>query len=547
MFYTNKEMCESLYKKSVDDIISELFEHYRINCMNMFKIDSKRMDCLIDNLKNGCENREEVINELVRLISSVNTENNHDIPVVSVVKNIIEKEMNRNITLDEIAESINMSKYYLCHIFKKATNMTLTEWKNHIKTEKAKELLLNTDLKMVDIALECGFGNASYFSEVFAQREKIAPEAYRLLMKNTETDEKSAILKNMLPKLEFLNIDIEKLKASDKIKTYFVSKPSEELRFLHETAITEFHGKLFAAWYNNKKVELLGYTPIRFAVSENGGVSWSVPKTVVGDVSGKIMYCPPVFGIDNDCLYMLLNQMSGPDLMHSLDLYIYNERENSFEIVWSKAVPFKLNTNVCKLSNGKLIIPGRIGVIDGFPKIPGVLISDSGKIDAEWRMVRITENADLPDGSEFVFPEVSLIADGNKIYAFCRNDERNVPIVFLSDDYGEHWSEAYTSDIPLSSSKIYSVKLSDGRNYVIGNFKSDRKALYILFSSSNEMKFDKGFVLQDGFSKELGCGYQWSYPAACESDGKLYVVYTLTYNKEEERGAVVSVIDLTQI
>ena len=99
MFYTNKEMCESLYKKSVDDIISELFEHYRINCMNMFKIDSKRMDCLIDNLKNGCENREEVINELVRLISSVNTENNHDIPVVSVVKNIIEKEMNRNIIL----------------------------------------------------------------------------------------------------------------------------------------------------------------------------------------------------------------------------------------------------------------------------------------------------------------------------------------------------------------------------------------------------------------------------------------------------------------
>ena len=44
MFYTNKEMCESLYKKSVDDIISELFEHYQINCMNMFKIDSQRMD-----------------------------------------------------------------------------------------------------------------------------------------------------------------------------------------------------------------------------------------------------------------------------------------------------------------------------------------------------------------------------------------------------------------------------------------------------------------------------------------------------------------------
>lgn len=68
MFHTNKEICESLSDKNADEIISELFEHYRINCMNMFKIDSKRMDCLIDNLKNGCENREEAINELVRLI-----------------------------------------------------------------------------------------------------------------------------------------------------------------------------------------------------------------------------------------------------------------------------------------------------------------------------------------------------------------------------------------------------------------------------------------------------------------------------------------------
>ena len=408
-------------------------------------------------------------------------------------------------------------------------------------------MLINSDLKMVDIAFECGFGNASYFSEMFVKREKITPEAYRLLMRNTKMEEKSAILKSMLPELEFLDVDIEQLKMSDKIKTYFVTKPSEELKFLHETAIIEFHDKLVAAWYNNKKVELVGYTPIRFAVSENKGVSWSFPKTVVGDVNEKILYCPPIFGIDNDCLYMFLNQMSAPDHIHSLDLYIYNEPENRFEFVWSKAVPFKLNTNVYKMDNGKLIMPGRFAELDGFPQIPGVLISDNGKIDAEWRQVKITESKKLPDNSEFIHPEVSLIIRENEIYAFCRNDQRNVPIVFLSDDYGEHWTEAHTSDIPFANSKIYSGTLSDGRNYVIGNFKSDRKALYILFSDSGEMKFNKGFILQDGFSENLGCGYQWSYPAAYESDGKLYVIYTVAYSKEQERGAVISVIDLTQI
>lgn len=547
--YTDDEICRILVDKNEDEILSELFTNYEINCLNMYKLDSRRMDSLIENLKTGSGSRYDIIYELVALIRGVNTENTKEIPVVSAIKRIIEKEMNRNITLDEISETMNMSKYYLCHIFKKTTNMTLTEWKNYLKTEKAKKLLVNTELKVIDIAFECGFGNASYFSEMFMKREKITPEAYRQLMRNTRLEEKSAILKSMLPEIEFLdaNVDIERLQTSDRIKTYFVSKPSKDLKFLHEAAIIEFHGKLIAAWYNNKKIELTGYTPIRFAVSENEGANWSAPKTVVGDVSEKILYCPPIFGTDSDCLYMFLNQMVAPDHIHSLDLYIYNEYENSFEFVRSEVIPFKLNTNVYKMDNGKLIIPGRFGELDGFPQIPGVLISDSGKIDAEWRQVKITEGKVLPDNSEFIHPEVSLIINKNRIYAFCRNDKRNVPIVFLSDDYGEHWTGANTLDIPFSSSKIYSGTLSDGRNYVIGNFTADRKALYILFSSVGEMKFNKGFVLQDGFSKELDCGYQWSYPAACESNGKLYVIYTVSYNKEQERGAVVSVIDINNI
>ena len=545
--YSDNEICTLLSDKNAEDIVLILFENYEINCMNMYKIDSKRMDCLIDKLKNGCKNREQVIYELIKLIRGVNVKENEDIPIVSAVKKIIEKEMNRNITLDEISEAMNMSKYYLCHIFKKTTNMTLTDWKNYLKTEKAKKLLVSSDLKMVDIALECGFGSASYFSEMFAKREKITPEAYRTLMRNTQTEEKSAILKSMLTEFEFLDTDIESIKRNDKIKTYFIARPSEDFKFLHETAVTEFHGRLIAAWYNNKKTELRGYTPIRFAVSENNGVSWSLPKTVAGDLSEKILYCPPVFGTEDDKLYMLLNQMTAPDHIHSLDLYVYNEEKNEFEFIWSKPVPFKLNTNVYEMSNGKLIMPGRFGELDGFPQIPGVLISDSGKIDAQWRQIKITEDKYLADNSEFIHPEVSLIADKNKIYAFCRNDQRDVPIVFLSEDYGEHWSGAYTSDIPFSSSKIYSGTLSDGRNYVIGNFKPDRKALYILFSRSGEMKFNKGYILQDGFSEELNWGYQWSYPSAYESGKKLYVSYTVSYNENQERGAVISVIDTEKI
>lgn len=236
--------------------------------------------------------------------------------------------------------------------------------------------------------------------------------------------------------------------------------------------------------------------------------------------------------------------------MHSLDLYIYNEEDNRFDLLWSKPIPFKLNTNVYKMSNGKLIMPGRIAVLDGFPQIPAVMISDNGKINSEWRIVKINPDKMLPDGSEFIHPEVSLILKDNKIYAFCRNDQRNVPIVFLSDDYGENWQGPIATDIPFSSSKIYSGTLTDGRNYIIGNIgvnHAGREILYILFSADNTMKFNKGFVLQDGFSKELNAGYEWSYPCAYESDGKLYIIYTIVFDKNNERGAVLSVIDLKDI
>ena len=99
---------------------------------------------------------------------------------------------------------------------------------------------------------------------------------------------------------------------------------------------------IFAAWYNNDKVELQGRTPIRFSRSTDEGKTWNEPKIVADDTSGKILYCPPVFGISDDKLYMLINQMVSADHMHSLDLYIYNEESDLFECLWMNAVTWRI-------------------------------------------------------------------------------------------------------------------------------------------------------------------------------------------------------------
>lgn len=333
--------------------------------------------------------------------------------------------------------------------------------------------------------------------------------------------------------LSFLNKDIEKI--TQNVESIPVCIPNNHFKFLHETAIIEYRGVLYASWYHCQDKELQGYTPICGKRSYDGGKTWSDLEIICEDKSEKILYCPPAYGICDDRLYMFVNQMVAADHMHSLDLYILNNENFKFELVWSRPIPFKLNTNVVKLPNGKLMLPGRIAELDGFPNTPAVLISDSGKIDSQWRLVKIMENGNLFDGTKLVHPEISVICAKEILYMFCRNDKRKVPLVYISNDYGETWSHTYAHDIPYVSTKLYCGTLIDGRHYMICNTdKLNRSKLSIYFTNDQSLKFSKQLVLFDT-DNYPGWGAM-HYPAACEYDGYLYIIATKGYDNAT-RGA----------
>ncbi len=337
-------------------------------------------------------------------------------------------------------------------------------------------------------------------------------------------------LEEMLPRFTFLeNVDPYAAKADPRVTVSAVSMPDEKYRFLHEAAVISFGGVLFAAWYNNPIHELSGDTPIRGARSFDGGKTWTEPFVIASDE--KLLYCPPVFGIDGGKLYLFMNEMVSADHIHALDLYVWNEKTEKFDLLWSRPIPFKLNTNVYRLNNGKLMLPGRIAELDGFPNTPAVLISDSGKPDAEWRLVKIEENGALPDGAKLVHPEMTAIVTEKRVWMFGRDDERKVPLVWYSDDDCETWSGMCAHDIPFSDSKIYSGTLSDGRNYLIGNLYPARRRLALFLSKKGEMVFDRAVMLANG-SNEWESAVAWHYPVAFEADGKLYVICTLSLDKE---------------
>lgn len=96
----------------------------------------------------------------------------------------IEQNYHHNLTLADVANSVNLSPYYFCHIFKKYTGNTFSEFLLKIRINKAKELLTDKNNSIKKVAYQVGFNNPNYFSKVFHSVTGIKPTEYRDPAKN---------------------------------------------------------------------------------------------------------------------------------------------------------------------------------------------------------------------------------------------------------------------------------------------------------------------------------------------------------------------------
>ncbi len=99
--------------------------------------------------------------------------------IVRDAMNYIRAHYNENITLTNVAEHINISKNYLCDIFKKELNITFINYVMNMRIEKAKELLTTTDMKMYEIAETVGYHDYAYFSQIFKRHTGTTLSTYR--------------------------------------------------------------------------------------------------------------------------------------------------------------------------------------------------------------------------------------------------------------------------------------------------------------------------------------------------------------------------------
>ncbi len=79
----------------------------------------------------------------------------------------------------EIARAVGVSENYLTHIFCAEVGMTPWEYLNRLRTQKAKELLLQSSDSVTLIACDLGFYDPAYFSRVFRKYTGLSPQAFR--------------------------------------------------------------------------------------------------------------------------------------------------------------------------------------------------------------------------------------------------------------------------------------------------------------------------------------------------------------------------------
>ena len=97
--------------------------------------------------------------------------------ILGNVNMYIEGHFSEKITLVDAAKCCNLSQYYFAHEFKKITNTTFLDYLTAYRLERAL-LLLSSDMKMTEIAFECGFSNVRSFNRAFRKFYGMTPTEY---------------------------------------------------------------------------------------------------------------------------------------------------------------------------------------------------------------------------------------------------------------------------------------------------------------------------------------------------------------------------------
>lgn len=87
----------------------------------------------------------------------------------------IDNNFYEDITVEQMADMANLSRFYFSRLFKEITNKSPSEYLNYVRINKAESMLKYSHINVTEVALATGFKDINYFSRVFKKYKGISP------------------------------------------------------------------------------------------------------------------------------------------------------------------------------------------------------------------------------------------------------------------------------------------------------------------------------------------------------------------------------------
>lgn len=117
------------------------------------------------------------------------TEANPDILRFSKVIEYIDNNLEKKITVEELADLLYLNKVYFSNSFTKSMGITPSQLIIEKKLSRAMQLLKNGNMTTKEIAFSLGFNDEAYFSRLFKKKTKLTPSQFRKNVQKPKTDD----------------------------------------------------------------------------------------------------------------------------------------------------------------------------------------------------------------------------------------------------------------------------------------------------------------------------------------------------------------------
>jgi AraC family transcriptional regulator len=95
------------------------------------------------------------------------------------IKELLQEKMEDDLSLDEMARAVGLSAGHFSQVFRDTTGQTPHQCLLRYRVQRAKEMLRSAEMRVLDVAIACGFKTQQHFARVFREVCGASPTEYR--------------------------------------------------------------------------------------------------------------------------------------------------------------------------------------------------------------------------------------------------------------------------------------------------------------------------------------------------------------------------------